>query len=366
MTMATKNIIVPCDGTWHGLHTNTNVRRLATMITNIQNAQNVLPPNGIFQGVGIGNGANAVIDGAIARDLDNRVKEAYRFVVTSYDPARAASDHNVWLFGFSRGAYIVRSVAGMIRNCGVVTRHDVVDIAYNIYRNKERENHPDGQEAVNFRQNFSHNGSDRCVFFIGLWDTVGAHGLPSYSIAKGFEYLEFHDRFISAHINYAYQALAVHENLEFFEPCRIFRSTHSINPVEEIWFPGIHGEIGGSDQSSPISNETLNWMIDNINRVTDGNISPVLGGNVQTVPVNQLAAPIRPSLFSRFLSFVTQPIRMLLGHHIRRDREIPGASSNVLYRAGLGWTNIARGSDYSSNAYNAFRQRCIPSPPPLP
>lgn len=351
--MASTNIIVPCDGTWSGLHTNTNVRRLATLISQTRSPiQPILPPNGIFSGVG--TNSKHYINGAIATDLDDKVKEAYKFVAENYNPNNNHVN-NVWLFGFSRGAYTVRSVAGMIRNCGIVkeANNNIIDDAYKIYRSRETENSPDQPNAVEFRENFSYTNS-QSVFFLGLWDTVGAHGLPSYNIEKGFEYVRFHDKFISSHVNYAYQVLAVHEDLEFFEPCRIFKSITATNTVEEIWFPGVHGEIGGSDQNNPISNETLNWMIDKINN------TGVLA-NIARIPVTPLF-PLQvqhQNIFSRVFYPIKFLWRHIMRHNLHRDREIPGSTSIILHNRGQGWNAIARGTDYSSNAYNTFRNKCI-------
>lgn len=358
--MESTNIIVPCDGTWSGLHTNTNVKRLATLISQISSPiRPILPPNRIFPGVGIDSNENSnedYIEGAIATDLDDKVKEAYKFVAQNYNPDKI---NNVWLFGFSRGAYTVRSVAGMIRNCGIVkeANNNIIDEAYDIYRSRKKENSPDQPKAAKFRENSSYTNS-QSVFFLGLWDTVGAHGLPSYNIDKGFEYVKFHDKFISSHVKYAYQALAVHEDLEFFEPCNILKSINTKNTVEEIWFPGVHGEIGGSNQNNPISNHTLNWMIDKINNTR------VLA-NIERIHVTPLSPlPVKNKNIFSPTDFLWKHI---LKHHLHRDREIPGLKVEILYNEGREWSTIARGTDYSSNAYNTFRKKLqdnsIPFPP---
>jgi hypothetical protein len=346
--MAIKNIIVPCDGTWNGSGTMTNVRRLANILVSLptpsNNMQNVLPPNGFFQGVGVGRSLpEYFFNGAIASDLDWKIKEAYKFIAKNFN---GSCESRVWLFGFSRGAYTVRSVAGMIRNCGVVRCNEnddqnidvVVNRAYDIYRNRNRECHPDSPEAREFRASFSYPESDASVVFMGLWDTVGAHGLPSYKIGSGFEYLEFYDQFVSSNVNYTYQALAVHENISVFEPCRIFKRDHATNVVIERWFPGIHIDIGGFIQKNPISDSTLNWMIDNINNAEIPNTnSPALGQNIPRVYV----APLPASMIVQFTREIAR--KMLPVARIAfRDRFIPALDASILYNNG-NWSDIAQG-----------------------
>ena len=228
-----KNIIVLCDGTWNGasVGTSTDIARLYDLINNIPTVANVTNVLGSFQGVGTGKSIEEFfLNGALAQDLNEKIKEAYNLVVTEYNDRYV---NRVWLFGFSRRAYTVRSVAGMINNCGTVNRNNpnlpvnrAVNLAYSIYRKRgdEYAPHPDlpnvENVATRFRSNISYPDSDASMVFMGLWDTVGADGIPSYG-ADGLEYLEFYDKIVSSHINYVYQAVAVHENIALFEHCPI-------------------------------------------------------------------------------------------------------------------------------------------------
>src|ERR1051325_2590597 len=107
-----KNIVVLCDGTWNSPDSKTNIFVLFRELIEQEYKQHVK----YIEGVGIGEiGLKFVVDGIMALSLDSKVKEAYKFIVSHYKPG-----DDVWLFGFSRGAYTVRSVAGMIRNCGIL------------------------------------------------------------------------------------------------------------------------------------------------------------------------------------------------------------------------------------------------------
>jgi uncharacterized protein (DUF2235 family) len=227
-----------------------------------------------------------LIDSAIAKDINTKIKSAYRHIVRRYNDDKNKTRHkDIWLFGFSRGAYTVRCVAGMINNCGILKydSDELIDRVYEIYRSRNPNHVPKGQESKSFRESFSHY-EDVKIKFLGLWDTVGSHGLPSLKVDKGFEYLKFHDQNISKKVKNAYQVLAINERSAFFEPCRMFRRCRRCEgdeecgkdeeggkgckvwkgtKMEEVWFPGDHLEIGGGifSVNSNISDESLYWML---------------------------------------------------------------------------------------------------------
>ncbi|RGB25755.1 hypothetical protein C1646_801653 [Rhizophagus diaphanus] len=268
-----KNIVVLCDGTWNNPNSQTNVNTLYKELLEEEYKQHVL----YIDGIGIGELAlNFIIDGAMALSLDNKIKEGYKFIINHYNPG-----DDIWLFGFSRGAYTARCIAGMIRNCGVLKVDREIkseqvdkraDLAYDIYRNRDAGHSPEGKESENFKNTFSHpEPKKQIIKFLGLWDTVGAYGLPAYAIGEGFKYLEFYDQSIPSIVKFACQALAIHEKIAFFEPCHI-NSNKSRTIVKETWFPGIHCEIGGGTflnfkGNQKITNATLLWMIENIEQV---------------------------------------------------------------------------------------------------
>ncbi|RHZ74837.1 hypothetical protein Glove_219g4 [Diversispora epigaea] len=231
---------------------------------------------------GVG-GIFELLDTAIAYDIDEKIKCAYRHIVRRYnDNENKNKKKDIWLFGFSRGAYTVRCVAGLIRNCGIL-RYDskeLINRAYELYRSRDPNHNPKEQESELFRSSFSHSGSTK-IKFLGLWDTVGATGLPSITIGKGFEYLKLHDNNVSKIVKNAYQVIGIHEKSVFFEPisrkneeyekceeckkneeCKNSEKCECVK-LEEIWFPGDHLEVGGGIFSvdNNISNESLRWMI---------------------------------------------------------------------------------------------------------
>ena len=146
-------------------------------------------------------------------------------------------------------------------------------ISYEIYRDRDMVNHPKGNGSNEFRKSFSYPDSKKPIIkFLGLWDTVGAHGLPGYLIGDGFKYLELYDQTVPSIVNFACQALAIHERTTFFEPCHILPNSSGKVTVKETWFPGVHSEIGGGTfltfkGNERITKATLLWMIENIVQV---------------------------------------------------------------------------------------------------
>jgi hypothetical protein len=121
-------------------------------------------------------------------------------------------DDELFFFGFSRGAYTIRSTVGLIRNSGLLRPEYVhkVDAAYKLYRRRDDDSHPNAVESRLFRKSFAHADEIR-VKFIGVWDTVGALGIPKIGFGILNALLKhrwsFHDVQLSRSVDYAYQAL---------------------------------------------------------------------------------------------------------------------------------------------------------------
>ena len=268
-----KNIVVLCVGTWNDPSSKTNIYTLYRELLERDYQQLVT----YIDGIGIGElPLDFVIDGAVARGLDAKIKQGYKYIATNYNPS-----DDIWLFGFSRGAYTARCITGMIRNCGIlkldrdITPDEIdkrIDLAYGIYRDRDLIYHPEGSGSDDFRKAFSYPDSKNPIIkFLGLWDTVGAHGLAGYEIGEGFKYLEFYDLIVPKIVKFAFQALAIHERTAFFEPGHILPN-NSGTIVKEVWFPGVHNEIGGGTfltfkGNERITKATILWMIENIVQV---------------------------------------------------------------------------------------------------
>jgi uncharacterized protein (DUF2235 family) len=258
-----KRLVVCCDGTWNsadqqreGVPCPTNVVRLAYRIAKRHGSV----PQVIYydQGVGTGNLIDRVSGGALGEGLEDNIHDAYRFLVANYEP-----DDELFFFGFSRGAFTARSIVGMLRKCGILRRDWVQQYgaARELYRGPE---HPDDTGPRDFRAKYSLTGTEPIrVKLIGVWDTVGALGIPLRGL-RGLtrrDY-QFHDTELSATVERACHALAIDEHRAPFEPTLWAYSPKPGQTVEQVWFCGAHSDVGGGYPAPCLSDIPLAWMLD--------------------------------------------------------------------------------------------------------
>ena len=215
-----KKLIVCADGTWNTENTTDQGRPCATNVIRIARALLPTDSQGVAQvvhyekGVGTDFGVK-VRGGALGRGIFQNVSDGYDFLVHNYEPG-----DRIYLFGFSRGAFTVRSLAGLIRNSGMLQRgqESFRDEAIALYRDYDPATAPDGPKSVSFRAAHSHEPD---IEFIGVWDTVGALGIPNldgrFRLLKGLDW-QFHDVKLSRIVKHAFHALAIHEHRAEFLP----------------------------------------------------------------------------------------------------------------------------------------------------
>jgi uncharacterized protein (DUF2235 family) len=212
------------------------------------------------KGVGTrGSRVRRIIDGATGRGLSDNMLNAYRFLICNYEPG-----DEIYLFGFSRGAFTVRSLAGMIRNCGILHRNaaDKVGQAFGIYSSRRFDTHPRMVEATMFRKTYS-----VCdlipIKFMGVWDTVGALGNPLMLNGIFTKRHSFHDHKLSSKVEHAYHAVAIDEKRRHFQAALWEKDpadTHQT--MEQVWFIGVHSNVGGGYTTTGLSDIALEWMAD--------------------------------------------------------------------------------------------------------
>ena len=298
--MAVKNLIICCDGTWQELSQRcpTNVTRLTRALAPTATRGGQTIPQVIFydDGVGVGTGVldktTRILGGALGHGLDRKVLEAYEFLVLNYQPG-----DRIYIFGFSRGAYTARSVAGLLRQVWILKRENASEIerAIAMYRDHDK----DAVETQRFRRNFCHVGEPALetrefdanapartvtkavdqtgwIQFLGVWDTVGSLGIPRglpFSEQINGKY-EFHDTTLSRFVWNARHAVAIDERRETFTPT-LWTNIDRLNtnadadavpyeqrPYQQTWFPGGHGAVGGGESDGGISLAPLLWMMD--------------------------------------------------------------------------------------------------------
>ncbi|WP_333296137.1 DUF2235 domain-containing protein [Microcoleus sp. K1-B1] len=266
MTKPGKRLIVCCDGTWNKLDTQcpTNVVRLAQAVK--RTASDGVPQI-VFYDEGIGVDSNKIVGGVTGLGIDKNIQDAYRFLSFNYDQG-----DEIYLFGFSRGAYTVRSLAGMIYCSGLLSRRNVTmaSQAYELYR--KREISPKHSEAKSFREKFGKDKGDRVpITLLGCFDTVGALGIPLVPAFRKFEgqikaRYKFHDTTLNKDIENAVHAVAIDEIREVFDVTLMKKNPDAPNQkLRQVWFPGEHGCIGGgTPEYRGLSDAVLKWMLDQI------------------------------------------------------------------------------------------------------
>ncbi|WP_376694195.1 DUF2235 domain-containing protein [Wenzhouxiangella sp. EGI_FJ10409] len=261
-----KRIVVCCDGTWSsadrerdGSPAPTNVLRLAESVAG-EDSMGV--EQRVYYGPGVGSDGNRLyrwFAGATGWGLSDNLKDAYRFVVAHYEPG-----DELFLFGYSRGAFTVRSLAGMIFNAGVLKTEfaDRIDSAFDLYKSRSPLKHPDAAEAVRFRERYARENRTP-VEFIGVWDTVGALGNPLLLHKSPLSRrVQFHDTRLGPTVRYAYHALAIDEKRRHFKATlwRRLPRAHD-QTVEQRWFVGVHGDVGGGGPNAGLSAITFGWIL---------------------------------------------------------------------------------------------------------
>lgn len=260
-----KRLVVLADGTWNdpaqkmmGVPCATNVVALARAVAP-QDAKGTVQVVAYHDGVGARETLfDHLLGGAFGVGLSNIIQDLYLFLASNY-----ANGDEVWFFGFSRGAYTVRSLAGLIRNSGLLRREYLseYEAAYDLYRDRSPASHPRSEKAKEFRTRYSWPDFD--IRFIGVWDTVGSLGIPLTKLQLLTKHrLEFHDTDLSSHVDRAYQALAIDEHRTTFSPTLWKKqdSSPSSQLLEQAWFPGDHCDVGGGHTDRRLADGPLEWM----------------------------------------------------------------------------------------------------------
>lgn len=256
-----KNIALLFDGTWNEPSetrdpeecTDTNVRRFYDAI---KTASDEGWHQERWYNAGVGTEwMNRFRGGTFGYGLDKHIVEGYAKLCELYAP-----EDRVYLLGFSRGAYTARSLVGMVRHAGLLRSPDrqAVYAAYDLYRANDKG--PDSRVAREFR---ARNSVEIPIQFVGVWDTVGALGVP-LKLFKGFnaERHGFHDIKLSRIVRNAFHAVALDEHRE---PYAVTlwgpKSPDDLEQrLEQVWFAGAHADVGGGYAAQPLANPPLRWM----------------------------------------------------------------------------------------------------------
>jgi uncharacterized protein (DUF2235 family) len=267
-----KRLITCTDGTWNkpgdlegGKSVDSNVCLIYQAIAK-EAADGTQQIKVYDTGVGSSYGwRDKIMGGTIGKGLDQKIMDMYAFLMLNYEPG-----DELFLFGFSRGAYTARSLAGFIRNCGILKPQylHILEKTFALYRDRNAFTAPDSDLMFSFRKNYSIEDITP-IHFIGVWDTVGSLGLPlTFLKMYNMEKYKFHDQTLSSTVKNAFHALAIDDRRKLFQPTlweaskKIVSGQAPAQKCEQRWFPGVHCNIGGGYKDRGLSDRALHWMIE--------------------------------------------------------------------------------------------------------
>lgn len=275
--MGIERLVVCFDGTWNTPEDNTNVLRLYQAVADQSCG---LAEQLKFYDPGVGTDfGKKVSGGAFGLGMDQNILQGYvwlcrNFAAGAVNGQGFASGPDIFVFGFSRGAFTARSLVGLVNRCGLIHLDKfsdkelkdeammrdsaVVKDAWKLYRAKLDLGRND-PEAVAFRKQNSHEVR---VKFVGVWDTVGALGIPTLRTAAlpvRSSIYEFHDLTLSPIVDNAFHAVAIDEHREDFNVA-LWTECKPEQTVEQRWFPGAHSNVGGGYEDDRLADLSLAWI----------------------------------------------------------------------------------------------------------
>ncbi len=278
-----RNIIIGADGTWNKPDQVDRQRQVpSNVVKAVRAVMDRSPQIEQVRYYDTGVGTAGLVDkwwgGMAGNGLFGNMRKAYAWLLTEYRP-----DDRLFLFGFSRGAFTVRSLAGMLGVCGIPPCRDlcapeggsqtidravveekamaIAAEAAKVYRLHDADERRRAGQA--FRAKYQSLPGD--VHFLGVWDTVGAMGLPTKGPLGWLTRSRhrFHDVCLGENVRHAYHALAINERRAPFEPS-LWKPPcpPQCETVEQVWFAGVHSNVGGGYADAGLSDQALLWMLE--------------------------------------------------------------------------------------------------------
>ncbi len=249
-----KNIVILSDGTGQegGVGYNTNVYKIFNIIEDRMDEQIV------YYDPGLGTHDTGPLGMVSGFGISKNIKDCYRFLFEHYE-----SGDRIYLIGFSRGAATVRSLSSFVHYFGILpkSRPDLIDEAYSIYKitNEERRK----AQADAFIK--KHHTMWVRIKFLGCFDTVCALGVPFESLSAILDRIplfrhKFHNFKLSESVENACHALAIDDKRKTFHPALWDPELEDYQTLEQVWFPGMHTDVGGGYKEHELSDIPLNWL----------------------------------------------------------------------------------------------------------
>jgi uncharacterized protein (DUF2235 family) len=313
-----KRLLVFFDGTW-------NTADAQGAVTNVVKLHRAVPerdPSGTRQAahyiVGIATdkelGRLTFAAGAVGYGVAERIQAGLNWLAESYEPG-----DEIYLFGFSRGAFQARSLAGLVALCGIPRSVDDAAVAavwdyYAAHRSQ-----PDEVRLGELR------AAAHCpvrIRLVGVWDTVGNLGVPFLKRGRIHRALAFHSTALSPTVDVGLHALSIDEPRGPFSPTLWTRHWQARPPdgqiIEQVWFPGCHADVGGGYARSGLSDISLLWMAERA-MATTGVAFDMEKLRRETAP-NPLAEQVSPTSEGIFRATPLIPYVRLIEQNIKGIR----------------------------------------------
>lgn len=268
--MANARLIICFDGTWNTPDNASNPTNVVKLLRAIPSKDDQIRQFVFYdKGVGTTGGFFDKIAGGLFGDgLTANLVDGYRFLANNWQPG-----DEVYIFGFSRGAYTARSLAGFLGLCGMISPANLgggLENAIEIYRKTKTSDAEKQREIDALKIERDLSARIKCI---GVWDTVGSLGVPG-DLARNFlnKKLHFHDVQLSDKVDVALHAVAIDEKRDEFAPTLWVNDTGVVannQVVEQVWFAGVHSNVGGSYKDSGLSDVALDWMLKRVMQHTD-------------------------------------------------------------------------------------------------
>ncbi|KAF1920851.1 hypothetical protein BDU57DRAFT_440200 [Ampelomyces quisqualis] len=328
-----KRLIVACDGTWNDSDDGTKNGKLAipSNVTRMSRAIKAVSQDGVQQivnyhsGVGTeGTKLSRLIGGTTGKGLSENVREAYSFLANNYHHG-----DEIFLLGFSRGAFTARSIGGLIGEIGLLTKKglNALPEVYEDVQHRRDVNYVPANPDVPFTrkpsasdpryaQELERRGLTRLdipIKVIAVWDTVGSLGIPRVGFLQrvGLQMREsrattFYDTKLSDCIENAFQALALDEQRSSFSPAVWEKPEGNRTTLRQVWFPGAHANVGGGYDDQQIADISLAWMMSQFEPFLDMRDEFLFEQDEQNEKYyKKVEGEIRPWSFGRLYSELT-------------------------------------------------------------
>lgn len=301
-----KRLVICADGTWNTRDQINDDRgkRRPTNVTKVARGVKPRDSTGIDQvafyhdGLGTGGPLDRFTGGAFGTGIEDNIRVLYRFLIYNWEPG-----DEIYMFGFSRGAFTVRTLAGFMNLVGLVDKdgdYFVPDL-YACYEGNKRAGSAEWEFAFRKIKNPRPCPPIKCI---GVWDTVGSLGAPGllgWFLNSG-KY-EYHNVGITSAMQNCYHAMAIDERRKPFKPTLWERPAGWNGTLEQAWFCGVHTNVGGSCKWDGLANEALHWMVEKAEK---------LGLEFDT----KYLAPFLPCFNSDLIDSMTVKYRAL-GQYVR-------------------------------------------------